>query len=372
MRRYILMLTLAIIGLSTLLGAAPASAAQRERCFAETGFCISGAIQSYWERNGGLAVFGLPISDLHTESVEGWSGPVQWFERDRLEDHGSVGVLAGRLGAQLLEMQGRPWQSLPRGQSTPPGCRFFAETGHTLCGTFLRYWERNGGLARFGFPISEPMQETLPNGNSTWTGNVQYFERRRMEQHPENAGTSYEVLLGLLARDVYPAISGRCADVVPPLGPTARAYPDILGCAAPFPQLNARIATQQFERGALVWSEGRGPGGSWGSIWMVYFDNGRNSLVWESFPDLWAEGQPERGGETPPPGLYEPIRGFGKLWRENPHVRDTLGWAAAPERADTGSLQYFQGGAFVVYRASADRVYIFRPDNRAEDIARIH
>jgi hypothetical protein len=32
---------------------------------------------------------------------------------------------------------------------------------------------------------------------------VQYFERRRMEYHPENAGTSFEILLGLLGRDVF-------------------------------------------------------------------------------------------------------------------------------------------------------------------------
>ena len=32
---------------------------------------------------------------------------------------------------------------------------------------------------------------------------VQYFERRRVELHPENAGTPYAVLMGLLGRDVY-------------------------------------------------------------------------------------------------------------------------------------------------------------------------
>lgn len=35
---------------------------------------------------------------------------------------------------------------------------------------------------------------------------------------------------------------------------------------------------------------------------------------------------------VPPAGLYQPIRGFGKLWRTNPHVRDGLGWAIAPEQ----------------------------------------
>jgi hypothetical protein len=35
---------------------------------------------------------------------------------------------------------------------------------------------------------------------------------------------------------------------------------------------------------------------------------------------------------VPPPGLYQPIRGFGKLWRTHPEVRDRLGWATAPEQ----------------------------------------
>src|SRR5262245_26041677 len=104
MRRSIALILLALIALGGLLSAAPASAAQRVRCFAETNHCVSGPILDYWERNGGLETFGFPISDLQVESNDGWTGPTQWFQRDRLEDHGSLGVLAGRLGAQLLEL----------------------------------------------------------------------------------------------------------------------------------------------------------------------------------------------------------------------------------------------------------------------------
>src|SRR5262249_48773717 len=32
------------------------------RCFPETGQCISGRFRSFWEENGGLAVFGYPIA----------------------------------------------------------------------------------------------------------------------------------------------------------------------------------------------------------------------------------------------------------------------------------------------------------------------
>jgi hypothetical protein len=179
--------------------AAPADPAQgRERCFEETGYCVQDPILAYWEQNGGLPVFGYPISERRTEQVENQTLPVQWFERDRLEDHGAVGVLAGRLGARLLELQGRPWETLPTVDAPAEGCRYFGETRHMMCEPFLSYWEQNGGLERFGYPISETQEETLGD----WTGTVQYFERRRMEHHPEHAGTEYEVLLGLLGKTV--------------------------------------------------------------------------------------------------------------------------------------------------------------------------
>src|SRR5690348_14348569 len=72
----------------TALAPQHAVAQQPQRCFPETGYCISGTIREYWERNGGLPVFGYPITSQQVETGEGtWSGPVQWFERDRLEDH---------------------------------------------------------------------------------------------------------------------------------------------------------------------------------------------------------------------------------------------------------------------------------------------
>jgi hypothetical protein len=69
---------------------------------------------------------------------------------------------------------------------------YFKETGHNLSNAFKSYWETKGGLAIFGFPVSEEFQE---NGLT-----VQYFERARFEYHPENSGTADEVQLGLLGR----------------------------------------------------------------------------------------------------------------------------------------------------------------------------
>lgn len=370
MKRSMIMLAALLTSLSILMMPAPAGAQERTRCFTETGHCISGPILEYWEQNGGLAVFGYPISDLRVETNnDGWTGPTQWFERDRLEDHANegLGVLAGRLGASYLELQGRPWETFPRVSSAPAGCRYFPETGHSLCGRFLTYWERNGGLERFGYPITEAYQETITGPDSFWTGTVQYFERRRMEYHPEFAGTPYEVLLGLLGRDIHEYRG--CAAPAEPLAATVNAYRDLLSCPAPYPLVNWPMATQRFERGAMVWVQGV-HGGS-GGIYVLYNDSTRNTLVWELYADTWREGMPTSGGQTPPQGLYEPIRGFGKLWRENAHVRDTLGWAIEPERATSGAQQYFRGGAWAIYRAEADRVYILSPDGTANDVPRV-
>lgn len=62
----------------------------------------------------------------------------------------------------------------------------FAETGQTLQGRFLDFWQQHGGLAVFGFPIS-----TEQAGDQL----SQVFERVRFEHHPENAAP-YDVLLG--------------------------------------------------------------------------------------------------------------------------------------------------------------------------------
>src|SRR5438094_8683978 len=59
----------------------------------------------------------------------------------------------------------------------------FAETGHCVRGAFLDYWLAHGGLAVNGYPLSDERQELLGDGRAY---QVQYFERVRLERHPEN------------------------------------------------------------------------------------------------------------------------------------------------------------------------------------------
>jgi len=73
--------------------------------------------------------------------------------------------------------------------------RTFPETGHTVRGRFLQYWEQHGGLAQQGFPLTEEMTEVSDLNGKTYT--VQYFERAVFELHPENQPPN-NVLLSLL------------------------------------------------------------------------------------------------------------------------------------------------------------------------------
>jgi hypothetical protein len=85
--------------------------------------------------------------------------------------------------------------------SSGASSRYFPETGFTVSGRFLAYWETNGGLALNGYPISEEREETLEDGQSY---RVQYFERVRLEYHPENQPPN-DVLLGQFGRRIHPA-----------------------------------------------------------------------------------------------------------------------------------------------------------------------
>ncbi len=191
-----LLLLLAVL---TLAGTAPpAGRAQTgDHYFPETGFTVPARFMDYWTAHGGLPIFGYPTTTAQPES--GYL--VQYFERNRFEYHpenaGSpYEVLLGLLGNKLTI--GRFFPAGTAFANTPDRV-YFAPTAHGLGGVFYRYWRDHGGLALFGYPISEEIQETSATDGKIYT--VQYFERNRFEYHPENAGSPYEVLLGLLGRD---------------------------------------------------------------------------------------------------------------------------------------------------------------------------
>jgi hypothetical protein len=358
---------IALLLLSGLLPVASVAAQSDARCFPETGFCISGPIRAYWEKNGSLPVFGYPTSPLQTETIEGtWTGPIQWFQRDRLEDHSAQGegVLAGRLGALRLEQLGRPWAPVSPQPTAGPGCRIFEQTGYEVCGQFLRYWERNGGLERFGYPITPAASEIIEGKSYT----VQHFERRRMELHPENAGTPYEVLLGLLGNEVrgHQAAGGECPVAV--MRELLANYNEFsqkvtLGCPVLGQEYRyVQGASARFERGHMYWI----PLAGGKSIIYVLTYGPNNTVSAKRYEDTAREGDPYNTDLEAPPGLFEPQGGFGKLWRENTDIREALGWALEIERQDWFSYQVYEKGSLLQV-SSEGATWLFEPNNNARN-----
>jgi TolB protein len=121
------------------------------------------------------------------------------------------------------------------------------------------------------------------------------------------------------------------------------------------PAATTWAAEQPFERGRMIWLEGipaqsTANGQSQGpTIYVLYTDGS-----WQKYADTWTEDQPESDPSiVPPQGVYQPIRGFGKLWRTTPEVRDRLGWALAAEKGFNSTFQvgwrpyYLVGATFV-------------------------
>lgn len=202
-----LALLLVVLGLGFMPGSNLTTTAQAQstawdpfRYFPETGHHISFEIKRFYENRGGLEIFGLPLTEVINENGQ----QVQYFERARFEIHPEnkgtdYYVLPTRLGAFFTQNRSgeAPFQWLAASPS--PDLTFYPESGHTLGGGFRGFWSANGGVKTFGYPISEEFAEVSATDGKSYT--VQYFERARLEWHPENAGTKWEFQLGLLGSE---------------------------------------------------------------------------------------------------------------------------------------------------------------------------
>jgi glucose/arabinose dehydrogenase len=223
-----------MLALAALLPAARAGA----QTFPETGYRLDGRFAQFWRQSGGLPVFGLPISDERAERGSEGVFRSQWLERERFELHpenvAPYDVLLGRLGDEVLRRAGRDWRAQPA-VAPQDGCRFFAETGRTLCEPFLSYWRAGGlefdgragksyeeSLALFGLPLTQPQVETNSSGFTVLT---QWFERARFEYLPDNPERD-KVLLGRLGAELYAPGRGN-------LDPTSGELPAYVRVRAP-------------------------------------------------------------------------------------------------------------------------------------------
>ncbi len=129
-----------------------------------------------------------------------------------------------------------------------------------------------------------------------------------------------------------------------------------LGCPVGAPPVTQSIASasQVFERGLMMWIQGNP------SFIYVLFSDG----TYLRFADTYDSNvDPISAGETPPSGLLEPVRGFGKIWRNNVNVKGNLGWAVGQEVGNTATLQVFELGQMVFLPNRGDILALFtNPD----------
>ncbi len=152
----------------------------------------------YWRADNRAAFLGAPVTGLLIENEL----VVQYFERGRLEAHVGVGgapVMLGHVGAEYAAAL---WLDLDA-DSPPPATNnadiyVFPSTGRLLPEPFLSFWRNNEGLATLGYPISEVRWEYV--GNQMLQ--VQYFERGRLEYHPQDSNPARQVSVSNLGYEL--------------------------------------------------------------------------------------------------------------------------------------------------------------------------
>lgn len=123
-----------------------------------------------------------------------------------------------------------------------------------------------------------------------------------------------------------------------------------LGCARA-PEAGVDMFVEPFEHGRMLWRADR-------REIIALLSDGH----WSTYPDTF------NGTETVTPAPGEPIRGFGKVWRETPTLRAAIGAATAPEQPIGGAIEEFEHGLLVwtadrtIYALYADGTWEQYPD----------
>lgn len=125
-------------------------------------------------------------------------------------------------------------------------------------------------------------------------------------------------------------------------------HKDRLGCPNRPDPVGGFYAEQPFQNGHMFWSK-------LGQLYLVTI--GAEQGAWRLFPEndsTWKEGMPPKSCEVNvPPGLIQPIRGFGGLWCTYGDMRDRIGYGLADERGFEDGIDFIQGfDGGVIFRDS--------------------
>ena len=172
--------------------------------FPESGHWVTGDfLRAYQSVPDPVMIYGYPITEAFQDQALGRI--VQYFQKTRFELYpDSPPELKVRL-SPLGEYLYSPIEPLPLPENFP-ACRFFPETGFQVCYAFLDFFQANGGAAQFGYPISN---FEIHEGRI-----AQYFQRARLEWHPE-LPTGQRVVLGDLGRIYFDAMRENPARLLP-------------------------------------------------------------------------------------------------------------------------------------------------------------
>ncbi|MBN9391578.1 MAG: C39 family peptidase [Chloroflexi bacterium] len=155
----------------------------------------------YWLNVAGLSLNGQPLDASFNKNNKLY----QYFERTRLEydsaQPAAFQVSRGLLGTEVTANRRNEaaFQALNSTEiaalNATDKANFYSTTGFYIARQFADFWQAEGALPVFGYPISRPFTE---NGLV-----VQYFERARLELQPATAANAAYVSLGLLGQEQF-------------------------------------------------------------------------------------------------------------------------------------------------------------------------
>ncbi len=98
--------------------------------------------------------------------------------------------------------------------------------------------------------------------------------------------------------------------------------------------ISSYAAYQSYQLGFMIWRADNE------SVYVFYASDGSTGGRYSVYPISSYRGLPDNPipGDPPSVGLVRPINAFGRIWGNNPAVRNSIGWAIESERGYTTTI----------------------------------